>query len=235
MQAVLFDLFGTLIPNLTPIAFREATTSIAGILGGETVRVREVIKTQLQMRMTGEIPDGPRQFERLADEVGREVSDEALATAATVWRGLLTADFHPKPDALATLRSLRERGLRLGLATDCSTETKADFEASPLAEHFEACAYSSWLGVTKPAARMYRHVLDQLEIEPERCSYVGDGNSHELRGARALGMRTIWVDNGEEQHVRHRFDQAADHAVTHLGQLLDLDWGAAERPQALPD
>jgi FMN phosphatase YigB (HAD superfamily) len=89
----------------------------------------------------------------------------------------------------------------------------------------EACAYSAWLGVTKPDARMYRHVVDRLGVEPERCTYVGDGNSHELRGAHALGMRTVWVDNGEGPPARHQFDEASDLRITELRQLLDLGWG----------
>ena len=90
MQAVLFDLFGTLVPNITPDAFLRAGERIAQIFGGDPAGVRESLKAQFPMRMTGEIADGPRQFERLANELGLRASDDALAAATRTWRHFLT-------------------------------------------------------------------------------------------------------------------------------------------------
>ncbi len=221
MDAVLFDLFGTLIPNVPRTVFETATADIAAHLEAETEAVQVEMRRQFPLRMSGEIEDGPRQFERLARTLSARVDDEALESASRAWRTMLLKGFHPKPEALGVLDALRARGIQLGLVTDCSTGTKFLFEESPMGPYFEACAYSAWLGFTKPDARMYAHVTSQLEVDPARCVYVGDGNSHELRGARELGMRTVWVDNGKHQHVRSRFDSSADHAVTSLVQLLE--------------
>ena len=85
MRAVLFDLFGTLVPNVSRDAFLQATEEIAATLGGETSRVRDAVLAQFPLRMNGEIPDGPRQFERLAGDLGLEADDAALASTATTW------------------------------------------------------------------------------------------------------------------------------------------------------
>ncbi len=221
MDAVLFDLFGTLIPNVARTVFETATAEIAAHLEADAEAVQVEMRRQFPLRMSGEIEDGPRQFERLATTLSARVDDEALASASLAWRAMLSKGFHPKPEALDVLAALRERGTKLGLVTDCSTGTKLMFEESPMGPYFAACAYSAWLGFTKPDARMYAHVTSQLGVAPARCVYVGDGNSHELRGARELGMRTVWVDNGKHQHVRNRFDSDADHTVTGLVQLIE--------------
>lgn len=223
MDAVLFDLFGTLIPNVPRSVWTDATDDIAALLGGEPEPLRAEMSAQFPLRMNGEIPDGPNQFERLATNLAITAEPEALAAAAERWQAMLIEGFHPKPEAIGVLDALQARGIKLGLVTDCSTGTRTLFEQSPMGPYFEACAYSAHLRTTKPDARMYRHVIERLSVRPERCLYVGDGNSHELRGARELGMRTVWVDNGEAQHVRSRFDSDADHTVTTLDGVLALD------------
>ena len=223
MDAVLFDLFGTLIPNVHRTVWVEATNDIAAILGSPEEALRDEMSAQFPLRMDGTLPDGPLQFASLAENLGARADDAMLEAAANRWNEMLLLGFHPKPEAIGVLEALRASGMKLGLVTDCSSNTRYLFEESVMGPYFHACAYSAHLGTTKPDPRMYRHVTDQLGIQPERCIYVGDGNSHELRGARELGMRTVWVDNGAEQHVKSRFDSNADHTITTLDGLLAVD------------
>ncbi|MQA02875.1 MAG: HAD hydrolase-like protein [Streptosporangiales bacterium] len=50
------------------------------------------------------------------------------------------------------------------------------------------------MGTQKPDARMYLTACDGLGVAPERCLYVGDGNSNELTGATAVGLRAVYLD-----------------------------------------
>ena len=44
----------------------------------------------------------------------------------------------------------------------------------------------------KPDARMFRRLVAQLRVAPERCVLVEDTLVH-LKAARSIGMRTIWM------------------------------------------
>ena len=69
---------------------------------------------------------------------------------------------------------------------------------------------------------MYQHVITELDVNARECLYVGDGNSHELPGAKKLGMTTVWVDNGDEQYWQERFEPAGDHTIEDLADLIPL-------------
>jgi putative hydrolase of the HAD superfamily len=59
---------------------------------------------------------------------------------------------------------------------------------------FEHVVESSALGWRKPDPRIYRHACELLGVEPERCIYLDDLGVN-LKPARAMGMRTIKVDD----------------------------------------
>lgn len=50
----------------------------------------------------------------------------------------------------------------------------------------------------KPAASAYRGLCDRWGIDPARALFADD-MARNLRPAKALGMTTVWVDNGSEQ------------------------------------
>ena len=59
---------------------------------------------------------------------------------------------------------------------------------------FEHVIESSKLGFRKPDPRIYRHACELVGVPPERCIYLDDLGIN-LKPARALGMRTIKVDD----------------------------------------
>ena len=51
---------------------------------------------------------------------------------------------------------------------------------------------SELLGCYKPAAENYRRALELLKLRSEECVTVA-AHAYDLRGARAVGMRTVYV------------------------------------------
>ena len=45
----------------------------------------------------------------------------------------------------------------------------------------------------KPDRRIFQLAHSRLGVQPEECLYVGDGGSHELTAARALGMHPVLI------------------------------------------
>jgi len=100
----------------------------------------------------------------------------------------------PYPDTTSTLVKLRQAGLRLGIVANTSWPKEfhlrdlARFELLPLLDEL---AFSSDLGMHKPDPRIFRHVMDRLDLAPDECVFVGDHPREDTEGARAAGMRAI--------------------------------------------
>ena len=49
------------------------------------------------------------------------------------------------------------------------------------------------ISCTKPDPAIYRDCLARMQVRPEHALFVGDGGSDELRGARDVGLTTVFV------------------------------------------
>jgi len=106
------------------------------------------------------------------------------------------------------------------------TNGDADYAARVLSaigigDHFHglidihACDY-----LPKPDARGYRLLIERFAIDPARALLVED-MAKNLKPAKALGMTTVWVDNGSD-HGDHDADLAAiDHVISDVGDWLE--------------
>lgn len=94
-------------------------------------------------------------------------------------------------DVLPAFRTLRGRGLRLGLISN--THRSLDDFAS----HFELDGLvSGWVsssehGFNKPHPSIFRTALNLLGVEAGEAVMVGDSYRHDIAGACAVGMRGI--------------------------------------------
>ncbi|HEX8525389.1 pyrimidine 5'-nucleotidase [Allosphingosinicella sp.] len=73
--------------------------------------------------------------------------------------------------------------------------------------------------VPKPDPRSYEVMCARLDIAPDRALFVED-MARNLEPAKALGMTTVWVDNGSEQAGRGADDSFIDYRTTDIGAWL---------------
>ena len=77
-----------------------------------------------------------------------------------------------------------------------------------------ACAYRP-----KPDPTGYRLLVDRFDIDPSRAVLVVD-MAKNLKPAKAMGMTTVWVDNGSD-HGDHLHDPAdIDLTITNVAEWL---------------
>jgi HAD superfamily hydrolase (TIGR01509 family) len=60
-------------------------------------------------------------------------------------------------------------------------------------QFFNAVLVSEEVGWRKPSRRIFEEALRRLEVTGEETVYVGDSPLEDIKGAKALGMRTIFV------------------------------------------
>ena len=187
IRAVLFDMYETLVTLLTgPRCFSGEMAALAGV---ETEAFRAAWRVTEDARMTG-MPLETALREALeatgcfSEERCRRILELRYAS-----REIRPEMLHP--EILPMLRALHERGLRVGLVTNCQSEEAQAIRRSVLWPYFDAPVLSCEAGVMKPDPAIFRQCAQMLDVKPEDCLYVGDGGSQELTAARALGMRAV--------------------------------------------
>ncbi len=73
--------------------------------------------------------------------------------------------------------------------------------------------------VPKPDPRAYRLLCDRHGIDPARALFADD-MARNLAPAKALGMVTVWVDNGSEQAGRGASDDFIDYRTGDIAAWL---------------
>ena len=130
------------------------------------------------------------QWRRAGFDLPRELLARILDREQRVWdRAARLA-----PDALSTLRALRERGLRTGLASNAPFPPDLlhrQLAAVGVAPLLDAAVFSSEVGRRKPAPALYEAALDRLGVEATATLHVGDRVDWDYEAPRALGMEAV--------------------------------------------
>ena len=219
IQAVIFDMYETLVTQFcSPLYYG---TQIAEDLGLKAEEFLPGWRATEEARATGRLTfeAAMAQLLRCHGLSGhhRRVVEKRIAIQADCFR-------HLHPGILPMLCALRERGIRIGLITNCFSEKARLIRESRLYPYFDAPCLSWEEGTRKPDPAIYRTCLGRLGIAPEECLYVGDGGSFELETARSLGLRALqatWYRQGAFEHkqaaLRPDFPQLSD-------PMEVLDW-----------
>ncbi|GAA5024620.1 HAD family hydrolase [Terrabacter aeriphilus] len=129
------------------------------------------------------------------------------------------------PDVPGLLAAAEAAGLAVALLTNSAlAPTTVKLEALGLTERFEVVVTTDTLGFGKPDARVYLEACRLMALEPGEVVCVGDSLEWDVLGARAAGLRAVWLDR------EGRGTSEAVPVVTHLGELeaaLDPRFGPA--------
>ena len=100
------------------------------------------------------------------------------------------------PGAVETLRTLRARGLRIGLVTNNGhAGTEITLRRCQLAAFFDAVVTRDDCEEMKPDGGPVRKLLGEMNVPPEEAILVGDGVI-DIMAARAAGLRCAAVATG---------------------------------------
>lgn len=196
MRAVIFDLYCTLVPGSTSAEHADARRAMGKALRLDPDAFSAKYHEAWSQRLRGELGDLRESIRTIAARVdpATEPTEAELDEAVRIRLEFVRAGLTPTASALSTLETLRQRGWRLGLLSNCARETEHLFPETTLAVgYFDAIGLSSALGVAKPAPEAYQRVAAMLGVATTECVFVGDGAGGELPGAAAVGARAIQV------------------------------------------
>lgn len=185
---MVFDLFGTLVPEFGRTDFFETIRAMARVLGADDDRFVAAWNDSAIGRQTGVYPTVAENIGACCVSIGTVIEDGRLEEAVALRTALYDRWFRPRPGAVETLSALRDRRIPLAMISMCAPDTPAMWRASELASLVDVAVFSCEVGLRKPDPAIYRHATDRLGVSPEGCIYVGDGAYGELSGAEAVGM-----------------------------------------------
>jgi putative hydrolase of the HAD superfamily len=221
MSAAVFDFFGTMTPISQDAVWASNVARLAAAFGVPQQALDTVLGETFGDRMTGAMGDVRQTMQGVADRLGVRLTEEQLDEAVAVRRQAQESMFTLRPEALPVIGELRERGLRIGLLSDCSFELPDAWPKLPLAALVDAPVFSCVEGTRKPDPRLFRTVAANLGVSPADCLYVGDGGGHELTGASGVGMRAVLLA-GPDWRLHHAHDQESGWTGARIGSLTEL-------------
>lgn len=211
IDAVFFDLYGTLIrihtgeEDLTrvwkPLCYLYGyygASYTPGVL--RAAYRREVARQEAAARAA----TGKTLVEIRLDQVLRalfvqkgvaEIEPRILAEAGRMFRACSTDLSELYPGATALLDALRDAGKRVFLLSNAQRLfTEPEMRRLGLWDRFDEIFISSDYGIKKPDPDYFRLALQAAGVPPEHCLMVGNSPVDDMPPARALGIRTCFLN-----------------------------------------
>lgn len=190
-ELITFDCYGTLI---------DWRSGIAEAFDAAVPGAAELPRDKLfdaYARAEAEVESGPyqpyrqvleRATGRAAEMLGLRVPDSRrwfLADSLPSWRPF--ADTNPALERIAAL------GRRLGILSNIDDDL-LEGTLEQLAVPFDLLITAAGLRSYKPAPAHFLAAIEACNRRPEAIVHVAESLYHDVRAARSLGIRTLWVN-----------------------------------------
>ncbi|MGD0780141.1 MAG: HAD family hydrolase [Dehalococcoidales bacterium] len=192
-QAIIFDLFGTLVDIFSRREYESIVAEMASHLKIPYDDFYEIWMQLANKRTTGVFRNSEEHIEYICRELKVKVSASQIEAARRARFDYVARALKPRKDAIETLTQLQSDGFKIGLISNCSTEPPLIWPDTPFAPFFDVTIFSSTAGMLKPDQRLFRMAIEQLKVTPQQCLYIGDGSSEELGAAANVGMTPVLI------------------------------------------
>jgi putative hydrolase of the HAD superfamily len=222
-KAVIFDLFGTLVKNFPRDESDNNLRRMASELAVPADDFMSLWHAAFNDRMKGVLKNYQACIRRICRQLGADLPDEKIELAAGTRFEMNRRELMaPRDGAIEVMSSLKTKGHKIGLVSNCSNETVIVWESSPLAPLVDAAIFSSLAGLRKPDPRIYQIATEKLAVRPEQCLYIADGMDQELASAAIFGMNAVLIRvDGEDDYDSYR-EKWGGPVISSLREVLSL-------------
>jgi putative hydrolase of the HAD superfamily len=132
-------------------------------------------------------------------------------------------DEKPFEDAAETLEALVDRGYHLGIIANQVPGTAQRLDDWGLLKYFDVVAASAEMGVAKPDPLIFEKAIELAGCQPCDSVMVGDRLDNDIRPAKNLGMRTVWIRKGLSKYQPVALGKnVADWIIVNLSDLKQV-------------
>lgn len=217
IKAVIFDMYETLITQYeSPLYFSSQMAVDAGIPENQFQAMWRAMETE---RTIGNIT-----LEKAIEIILKKNGCYAKELLDTIVHKRIECKkecfHHLHTEIIPLLCSLKNKGIRIGLISNCFSEEAKVIRNSVLFPYFDAVCLSYEEGIQKPNTEIYKRCINRLRVKACECLYVGDGGSQELEAANGLGIKAVqavwYFKAGTTQHCGRKA------AFTQIETPLDI-------------
>lgn len=222
IEVIFFDLFFTLVtPKYSDL---KNENDVLKITKEEWEKYAEDNELYIA-RATGKEKSPEKVIEDIIEKIKIKISDcdkkEVLKLREERFKASL---INVDPTIIDVLLEIRKNGKKICLLSNADIIDVMHWDKSPLNELFDETIFSYEVGYLKPQREIYNIALKKMKVTPEKCIFIGDGGSDELKGAKELGMHTILTGHllkrDEKQHNEIR--KYADYYIEDFIEIKDI-------------
>jgi putative hydrolase of the HAD superfamily len=217
IRAVLLDLYDTLVWTEWP-AMRHELERRFGLTEAELLRAYSITRPARSIGAFGN-PEGD--VAAILDAAGISTDHDLVRELAERTASFLEGAVHLWDDAIPSIRSLRARGIRTAVVSNCDHSTRPVVEALGLVEETDATILSFEVGVAKPDAGIYRTALERLGVASDEAAFVDDQVRY-CDGAAALGISTFLIARPDASPAEGTTEPGSHRVIRDLQALPDL-------------
>ncbi|MCJ7840027.1 HAD family hydrolase [Lederbergia sp. NSJ-179] len=192
VKAVIFDLDGTLLN-------RDA--SVQKFIGYQYERLREYLRHIPKEKYISRFIELDCHGYVWKDKVYQQMVQE-FSIQKMSWQDLLSdyvEEFQYScvgfPNLIQMLTQL-QGVVSLGIITNGKGIFQMDnIKALKIDPYFSSILISEWEGMSKPNPELFQKAALDLGVSVRECIYIGDHPINDIKGAEAVGMKTIWKKN----------------------------------------
>ena len=235
IQGIFFDLGGTLFSyRNVPRSHGELLGAAAERLGLADARAIKKAYGTAIAALSAEYAEKPYYlhrdlfrdaFQRCVELVGASASPALLDWYIEAHRESVFGCLEIKPDCIATLGELRQRGLYQCIVSNIDDDMLEPLVAREgLHDYLDHWTSSEAARSCKPHRAFFELCLRKSGLRAGEVLFVGDSPEHDIAGAAALGMRTaLIIDEGMPPPLQSGKAAAeAHHTIHSLGELPAL-------------
>ena len=103
---------------------------------------------------------------------------------------------NPIPETVEAIRTVQD-GWRTALLSNADDEYLLP-NLGLLDLEFEAVLSSEEARIYKPHPKLFRQMLDRLNVAPGQAVYIGDRQYEDVQGASGVGINAVWINRTGE-------------------------------------
>jgi putative hydrolase of the HAD superfamily len=194
VRAVLFDFGGTL--DSDGVAWKERFRRLFEEEGLESEGFDRAFY-DADDALVGSIPRDLSLAETVARLSGGIARRLGRPEAADAVASRFLADAHAHLERNAALLAALHGRYRIAIVSNFYGNLDTVCREAGLSPHVDAAIDSVVVKAEKPDRRIFEAALAAVGVSPRKALFVGDSRHRDMEGARALGMRHVWVRSGE--------------------------------------
>jgi len=162
--------------------------------------------------------EDPEIFQKFLLKTNKKVDYRILTSGINAYRKARTNLLKPYPNVKPTLIKLKKKGLKLAILSDApKLKAYLRLTAMKLDDYFDVIATYDDTKAKKPSKKAFMYVLRKLKAKPEECIMVGDWVERDIKGAKAIGMKSCFAKYGSSSRKSN-----ADYEIDDFKELCRI-------------